>query len=315
MTDHIDALERLHRLRESGAITDAEFELEKERLLRPPARAATAPPRTPSWVWIAGGAAATFLVALLVILLLRRENGEQENVSASVNIVAPSAPEANLVAPAAVETGVRTRPPAEQLAAAFRAAFGRAGRATRTADGATITYTPGGLRWIGTRAVLISPGRSDQDCHACSGALAVHYLEAQGDGFRVTGQWLDGGGGATWGAAPDWSFSTLLSNEPMLESSSGGTWQGHSCSWTRFYAFAPGGPAEVVAMQMHQDNGGAVTEESGERVTDISGQIRNVVKDRSFDVAYAGSERFTERYVRRGARYVLTGGQTRMSGC
>jgi Short C-terminal domain len=310
MTDHIEALERLQKLRETGAITDAEFEREKERLLRPPAARRPQP-----WIWITGGAAAVVLVALLVILLMRGESGSEGNESASANVVVAPAPATNAVAPAPVETGIRTRPEREQLAAAFRAAFGRDRRATRGVDGANLTYTPGGLRWIGDRAVLVSPGRSDQDCHACSGALAIHYLEPQGEGFRVTGQWLNGGGGASWGAPPDWRFSTLLTSEPLLESSAGGTWQGHTCTWTRFYAFAQGGPAEVVSMQMHQDNGGAVTEESGEQVTDISGQIRNVVKDRSFDVAYTGSERFTERYIRRGARYVLASGATRMSGC
>jgi len=309
MTDHIEALERLQKLRESGAITEAEFELEKERLLRP---AATARPQP--WVWIAA-AATLVLIALLVILLTRRETEADANESVSANVVGAPAPVANAVAPAPVETGIRSRPEREQLAAAFRAAFDQDRRATRRIDGANVTYTPGGLRWIGDRAVLVSPGRSDQDCHACSGAIAIHYLEAQGDGFRVTGQGLNGGGGAGWGAPPDWRFSTMLTSEPLLESSAGGTWQGHTCAWTRFYAFAQGGPAEVVSMQLHQDNSGAVTEESGEQVTDISGQIRNVVKDRSFDVTYTGSERFTERYVRRGARYVLAGGTTRMSGC
>ena len=228
MTDHIEALERLQKLRESGALTGAEFERrEKERLLRPPAAAA---PRPPSWIWIAGGAAAIVLIALLVVLLTRPESEPEGNGAASANVMAAPAPAANAVAPVPVETGIRTRPEREQLAAAFRAAFGRDRRATRMVDGANVTYTPGGLRWLGDRAVLVSPGRSDQQCHACSGALAVHYLEAQGDDFRVAGEWLNGGGGADWGAAPEWRFSTELSDQLMLRTDTGGGNRGLSAA-------------------------------------------------------------------------------------
>lgn len=313
MTDHIEALERLQKLRESGAITEAEFEREKQRLLQPPAAAA---PRTPSWVWIAGGAAAILLVALVVILLLRRESGADGNESASANVVSAPAPAANLVAPAPVETGIRTRPPAEQLAAAFRTAFGADRRARReVAELGTIIYRPGGLRWIGPRAVLVSPGRAAEESHAASGAMAVHYLEPAGDGFRVTGEWLNAGSGTSSGAEPSWAFSSSLSNQPMLESGGGGTWQGHTCTWTTFTEFGAGGPVEVVRLQMYQSDGGAITEESGQTATELTGTIRNVVKDRSFDVVYTGTDRFTEHYVRRGARYVLAGGETRMNGC
>jgi putative oligomerization/nucleic acid binding protein len=304
MTDHIEALERLQKLRESGAITEAEFELEKERLLRPPAAAA---PRPPSWIWIAGGAAAILLVALLVILLLRRESGTEGNETASANLAVAPAPETNLVAPAPVETGIRTRPQAEQLAAAFRAAFGRDRRATRTVDSATMTYTPGGLRWIGDRAVLVSPGRSSETCHACAGALAVHYLEAQGDGFRVAGEWLNGGGGADWGAAPEWRFSTELSDQPMLRTDTGGGGQGVFCSRVNFHEFGAGGPREVATVPTGMSNTG-VSESGG---TEIEGRIANVRKNQSFDVVFTGTERFTEHYVMRAGHYALASGESR----
>ena len=318
MTDRIEALERLQRLRESGALSEDEFEREKAALFAPPREAVTvaAPGRggVPGWA-LAAGAAAILLIAVAAALLMRR-GGERE--ASDVNVAA-SAPQPQNVQANAVEpappSGIRTRPAAEQLRAAFRTAFGSDRSASRTSEGARITYTPGGLRWIGPRAVLVSAGRSDQDCHACSGAIAVHYLEADGDGFRVTGEWLDAGGGAGWGQPPEWRFSTALSDQPMLETSSGGMWQGCSIAGTAFYEFAPGGPREVASVRTHYSNEGAIVPESGEAAQSIEGVIRNVVKGRSFDVVYTGTERFTERYVRRGGRYGIASGESRMPGC
>lgn len=304
MTDHIEALERLQRLRESGALSDAEFEREKERLLLPAVATAARPQ---PWIWIAGGAAALLLVVVLAILLLRREGRTQGNESASANLVTAPAPEASVTAPAPVEASIRTRPPAEQLAAAFRTAFGRDRSATRRADGATITYTPGGLRWIGDRAVLVSPGRSSEACHACDGALAVHYLEAEDDGFRVAGEWLNGGGGADWGAAPEWRFSSELSDQLMLRTDTSGGGQGVFCSQVTFHEFAAGGPRAVATVATGMSNTGAL----GSRGTEIEGRIANVRKNRSFDVVFTGTERFTEHYVMRAGRYALASGESR----
>jgi hypothetical protein len=306
MTDHIEALERLQRLRESGALTDGEFEREKARLLQPP----PATPRPQSWIWIAGGAAAIVLAALLV-MMLRREGPTQGNESASANIATARAPEANLTTPAPAEAGIRTRPPAEQLAAAFRTAFGRAGRATRAVNGATVTYTPGGLRWIGDRAVLVSPGRSSEECHACPGFVAVHYLRAEGDGFRPAGEWLSTVQGGTFGQVPGWEFSTLLSDQPMVALSSGGMWQGIVCSGSSYYELGANGPREVAGFLVGMDSTGSGIVEAGS----FEGRVRNVAKGRSFDVVYTGSQRFTEHYEWRGGRYVLAGGGESRATC
>ena len=312
MADHVEKLERLQRLRESGAITDAEFEREKAALLTPPAGEAAATSGQ-SRMWLAAAAVAIVLAAILAIFFLRRESGAEGNESRSANLAEAAAPNANRVAPAPPEPAIRSRPQAEQLATAFRAAFGSDRRATRAVEGDTVTYTPGGLRWIGQRAVLVSPGRNGQDCHACSGRLAVHYLEADGAGLRVTGEWLDGGAGAGWGAPPDWAFSTRLTDEPSLESSSGDMGQGVSCGFVSYYELGPRGPHEVARIQTSYGDGGTIMVADGQPETSLEGNIRNVVKGRSFDVVYTGTDRFTEHYVRRGDRYVLSSGKSRLS--
>ena len=152
-------------------------------------------------------------------------------------------------APAA---GIRARSEREQLAAAFAAAFGANG--ARSVGDNDYRYDAGGLVWIGERAVLVSAGTNGQDCHACAGTLAVHYLAAEGDGFRVTGSWLEGGGFDDYGRPPEWRFSSELSGQPMLRTESGGGNQGIFCRQVRFYEFAEGGPREIAEIPIGYSN-------------------------------------------------------------
>jgi hypothetical protein len=309
MTGHIEALERLQRLRESGAITEAEFEREKASLLRAPAAASS---RT--WLWAAAAALALLLIALLVFLFWGRDDSGQPNTSPTANAVQASPDAAlNQAALAPAPPTIRTRPQAEQLAAAFEAAFGRGGRAVRSVDGSTMTYTPAALRWIGERAVLLSAGRNESDCHACAGALAVHYLEAAGDSFSVQGEWLTGGGLADWGRAPEWRFSTELSDQPMLRTEGGGGNQGIFCSSVTYYEFGGNGPREVADIPIGYSNmSGLGGEDDG---TEIQGRMRNIRRNVSFEVAYSGTRSFVERWARRGGRYVRSSGESQVPTC
>lgn len=306
MTDRIEALERLQRLRESGAITDAEFAREKEALMR----AASVAPR--AWAWIAAGVLALALIAAFVLLAWRRDDGRQGNSVATNVVQAPATAADDKEALAAAEPAIRTRPESEQLAAAFRAAFGSDRRATRTLDGAAITFTPGGLRWIGARAVLVSPGRNSQDCHACAGELSVHYLNAEADGFRVAGEWLTAIGGAGFGAPPEWRFSTELTDQPVLRVEGGGGNQGIFCSVFSFYALGSAGPAQIADIQTGYSNASGFGDDDG---SEINGRIANVRKNISFEVAYTGTRSFVERWVWRGDRFVMAGGASRMPTC
>lgn len=205
-------------------------------------------------------------------------------------------------APVAAQAGNRT-----QLAAAFHAAFGQDREAARQVDRAIVTYRPGLLRWRGAQAVLVSPGRSSENCHSCSGLIAIHYLTLDRGRFRVTGAWLSTIGGATWGAPPHWTFSTLLSSRPMLATDTDFGAQGVTCRYATYYELGPAGPRAVASFT----TGMEVVGEGRASSRRLRGAVRNVVRGRAFDVVYAGSRRFTEHYVRRGARYVLArGGQS-----
>lgn len=209
----------------------------------------------------------------------------------------PPAP-VNQAAPAA-PTGIRARPEAEQLAAAFAAAFG--GNGARSVGDNRYRYQPAGLTWIGDRAVLVSAGTNPDDCHACAGTLAVHYLAADGDGFRVTGSWLEGGGFADYGRAPDWRFSTELSAQPMLRTEGGGGNQGIFCSQVSYYEFADSGPREVAEIPVgYSNSSGLGGPDDGAQ---IEGRIRDIRANQSFEVAYSGTRSFVERWRFPGGRW------------
>ena len=320
MTDRIEALERLQRLRETGALTEEEFAAEKAALLgragsvpdAPPAEpvrpatTAVAPTRRPEWLVPAALGAALLVFIVAAMLFLRSGRGE-EVVSAAANVVAPVPDPVieNQVAPAP-QPGIRERPVTEQLAAAFGAAFG--GRSTRTVGEAEIAYRQGSLIWVGGRAVLVSNGTNAEECHVCPGMLSVHFLAPQGEGFRVTGEWLSV---ATddYGRPPDWRIASDLTGRPALRVENGGGNQGIFCNFVSYYDLTADRPAEIARVQTGYTNEG---EEGG---FELEGRIANLRPGRSFDVVYTGYESFTETWRLRDGRFQFEGAESRVPTC
>jgi hypothetical protein len=321
MTERIEALERLQRLRESGALSEEEFAAEKAALLgqsgavpAPPPedgvereRAIVAPRRRPEWLIPAALLGALALFAAVAWLALRGGGGETADLS-QLNVAAPAAalpPEENKAEPAPVPT-IRDRPEPEQLAAAFRAAFGS--RTTRQIEEADISFRPGRLLWVGDHAMLVSNGSNAEECHACAGMVAVHRLAPAADGFRVEGEWLSV---ATddYGRPPDWRITDELTGRPALRVENGGGNQGIFCDFVTWYDLAGARPAEIARVQTGYSNEG---EEGG---FELQGRIANVRPGRSFDVVYTGYESFTETYRLRGGRFELEVAESRVPSC
>ena len=262
-------------------------------------------------VWVALIGALLFAGAAAAVWRLSESD---QGAGKSAKRIAPPL-EARLPVPApapAPSTDIGRLPAAEQLSRAFATAFGRPGRVTRTVEGSRITYTPGSLTWLGDRAVLLSPGTNADDCHACAGTLAVHYLRPAGDGFTVQGEWLTGGGYDDFGAAPDGRISTELTARPALRTENGGGNQGVFCTWLQYYALGPEGPVEIANIAIGHSSSGFYGEGRG---VELSGRIRNVRPDRSFEVHYSGSRTFVERWVMRDGVFRLVGGPTRVPEC
>jgi hypothetical protein len=341
MSSRYDELERLQRLRDSGALTDEEFQAEKRRLLghgveepdEAPA-AAEGPPeevievreeahsRLPLFFLIGAG---VVIVAIVLGLLLGRmvsgpsgrsqsnEVAPEGNIAADLNLIQPEAP-----------PDVRNLPSEEQLARAFEAAFGAKGGATLKIDAGKdyktdsfpedVRYTPGKLIWPAFGPVLLSEGKVVDAAHVSAGKIAVHYLKPAGDGFEVVHAWPTGVVTGSSGQVARWTVSAGFSNWPVVVSEGGGMWQGYACSWAKLTELRPAGPAELATVPLSYDDSGAQTEEGAG--TAIEGRIINVVKNQSFDVVYTGARSFSEHWVRSGDRYAPAGGgESQMRTC
>ena len=205
----------------------------------------------------------------------------------------------------------------DQLAAAFQAAFGKGGSVVLKKQGEmkeSVRYTPGDLVNVPFGPVLLSPGEVVSPAHASSGKLAAIYLTRTDKGYTVAKKFVPATETGSFGKIGEWSVSRSFGELPVVTVEGGGTWQGCTVSVTTLLELTPEGPRELASVPMTYDNAGAVTD--GKRPTQISGRIEKIAPGKSFDVVYFGSKDFTERYVRKGDKYVLaSGGQTRMQTC
>jgi hypothetical protein len=205
----------------------------------------------------------------------------------------------------------------DQLAAAFRVAFGNGGSVVLKKQGQmkeSVRYTPGDLVNAPFGTVLLSPGEVVSPAHASSGKLAAIYLTRTDKGFAVAKKYVPAAETGSFGKIGDWSVNRSFGELPVVTVDGGGTWQGCTISVTTLIELRPDGPKELASVPMTYDNGGAVPE--GQKPTQISGRIEKIVPGKSFDVVYFGSKEFTEHYVRKGDSYVLAdGGKSRMQTC
>jgi hypothetical protein len=337
VSSRYDALERLQRLRESGALTDEEFQAEKRRLLGHGVpdvpEAPAAPPATgeievvdageenhsrlPLYLLIAAGSLIAAVVAgLLLGRVVSGPGGEnrsqaeipQEKLPADLNVI-EAAPPADL----------RSLPTGEQLDRAFQAAFGAKGTATLESRGSeddveVMRYTPGRLVWASYGPILLSEGKGVDAPHVAPGRIAIHYLKPAGDEFQVVRAYLNGVETGSSGQVARWSVSPRFSDWPVIAAEGGGTWQGYTCSTLTLTELRPTGPVDMVTVPLSYDDTGAQPGNSAG--TAIGGKILNVVKNESFDVVYTGARSFSEHWVRNGDRYqVAGGGPSQMKTC
>lgn len=317
MSSRYDALERLQRLRESGALTDEEFQAEKRRLLGhqggvPAAEREVvgAEPRAPSRrrLWIALGLAGLLVAIVAGLIFGRMSRGGDDGI---IDLPMPTENEgadSNLVEAKALPD-VRALAPEEQLARAFEAAFGSRGEAVLSVPGdgsdEDVRYAPGRLIWLPFGPVLVSEGKVQDPAHASAGKIAVHYLRQAGDRFEVARAFPAAVATGSNGAVASWSLNPRFSNWPVIAAEGGGTGQGYTCAWLTLTELRPDGPARIANVPLLYDDKGAKEDGTGRA---IEGKILNINKNQSFDVVYSGSRAFSEHYVRGPSGYAVAGG-------
>lgn len=310
-------LERLRTLRDSGALTDAEFEAEVAKLAfpdGPPANPPINPPppveppphlppaslavtRRLNPLLIIAPIAAVAIAALVYFLVIGRG---QQSVTVTANAQTNTPAPAPTAAPKA--PSMRDRPEAEQLATAFRAVFGRDGpvpRADLGGDGGTERAAR--LLWTSFGPVLLTEASLPDGCHACTGYVGAYYLRDTGTGFEVAARYPEAAHGSGWGNAPDdWQVVENFTTYPALFYETGYTGQGYTTLGANLVELRPEGPS-LSAFDRGADNSGAVGDEG--EVTTYEGEIRNVIRNQSFDMVFTGTCEFTRRYVFRNNKF------------
>lgn len=311
-------LERLRTLRDSGALTDAEFEAEVAKLAFPDGPPATPPPVNPpspveppphlpptsqaatrrlNPLLIIAPIAAVAIAALVYFLVIGRG---QQSVTVTANAQTNAAVPAATAAAAKVST-MRDRPEAEQLDAAFRAVFGRASPIEQSID-----ETPGSERaarivWTGFGPVLLTERRIPDGAHVAVGYVGAYYLRDTGTGFEVAARYPDAAPGFGWGNPPnEWRIVDNFTTHPAIYAEGGYMNQGYSTSSALLVELRPEGPAQS-SFDLGDDNSGAV--EDGPDLQRYEGEIRNVVSDRSLEIVFTGTCEFTRRYVFRNNKF------------
>jgi hypothetical protein len=322
MSTRYDELERLQRLRESGALTDEEFQAEKRRLLGhetvAPDPDSVEAPRAGSRrrLWIVLGLAALIVAVAAGIFWGKMSGGGDDGI---IDLPMPTENEADdsnqIVAKAAPD--VRALPAGEQLARAFEAAFGSRGEAVLAVAGdgvdEDVRYVPGRLVWPAFGPVLVSEGKVQDPAHASEGKLAIHYLRQAGDRFEVVRAFPAAVATGSNGQVARWSLNPRFSNWPVIAAEGGGTWQGYTCSWLTLTELRPDGPAKIATVPLVYDDSGARAD--GGEARSIEGKILNIARNQSFDIVYSGSRAFSEHYVRGANGYAVAGGKSTMPTC
>jgi hypothetical protein len=210
---------------------------------------------------------------------------------------------------------VHSYPHEQQLANAFAAAFGTPDQAIERVGAMRepTRFRPGLLVRAPFGPVLLSEGQVLAPRSASTGKLAAIYMVPSTDGLKPQARFVPALESGSMGRLSQWTVRSDFGRYPVVEVEGFGVSRGLSCAWTTLLELRPTGPAELVTIPTAFDDSEALLDGTPTR---IEGRIRNVDADRGFEVAYSGSAGFTERFVRRGAHYVMAGpGQTRMKSC
>jgi len=337
-TDDLDQIARLFKLRESGALTDEEFQWEKARVLSgdPPEHSAPsgashqneqdaahqygsveewadAPePRPKSLKSVVIAAVIVSMVAAGAILYVRQTKSESGNPAAPTMTAAHAS-----TSTPSVSTGTESAP--VTLSDAFRAATGHSKAFKITDDEGAKTVSPLRLLHLPFALVLLTKTEMEDGCDACSGSIGVHYLQGSGNSLKAVGHWPDAVRGWGHGLAPEvWKVTDKYTDHPAIFATGSDGTDGYVCGGAKLTELRPEGPKQSDDIPLSYSNGGAIDEETGhtmggESARDENGEIVNVAKGKSFDVRVRGTDEFTEHYVQTDEKFVRTTRKSRLS--
>ncbi len=289
----IDRLAKLSELRSAGALTDAEFEIEKQRLLSEQTS------RRSIMVGAALLIAGTALALLLWFWTGRSDPGTPETTG-NVSERQPSP----IPSPSPL---VASLTPTERLSQAFETATGHRTTFTQTTNDDVFTVSPVRMVDLSFGPALLVKREIKDGCHACTGYLGIYYFGQDQGQDVVTASFPEAVSGWGWGAAPtDWQITDRFTAYPAIYASGGYTGQGITMSSAAITELRPDGPVTSDLIGTGYSDGGAITEDDPRPTCDVEGKITNIVRDRHFDLVVTGSVSGRDRYVKRGGKFVST---------
>jgi hypothetical protein len=199
---------------------------------------------------------------------------------------------------------------------AFRTAFalprGAEPDAVRTIDDRTYHFRPVAIHLLPNNVgVLLSVGSLDEAGHSDGGLNAIHYLKSSPDGWVRQGEWIGLGSTGTVGnGATNWVFTSLLGRNPYLVTAGGGVWQGCAISTATLTELTPDGPVDRGSFTDGMSSGAGIGQEEGQ----YDGKIAAATPNKSFTVAYTGTQAFKQQYVLKNGKYELVG-KDQIPGC
>lgn len=193
--------------------------------------------------------------------------------------------------------------PQDRLAAAVAVAF-KDGRARTDEGGQRYTFDDDKLLDTSFGPVLISEGSAVDPGHASAGRIDIAYLRPEGTGFALVRNYPAAAIAGSFGRLSSWQVDDRFADMPTLRTEGGFTGQGITCSAVVLTELRPTGPVEMAQVPIGVDNTGSGLPGADDSV---EGSFTDIRRNQGFAVRYSGSKAFTDRWERKGDRYVPIG--------
>jgi hypothetical protein len=203
-------------------------------------------------------------------------------------------------APATPAVEAATAQNGADLLTAFRVAFGApAPYVTKVNVGdqynpelETLSFTPQAFINLGPGLVaLVSKGEgasTGNDAHASAGALTVHYLRLDQNGFTLLGRWTVPGSGIGYGLPAPWTLRSDLDDDPVMLLQAEDSGMGCYGETDTLFALTPTGPEKRVSFLRISENKQDDASSSSQNFK-YDGAIVPIARGASFAVDYTGT--------------------------
>lgn len=196
----------------------------------------------------------------------------------------------------------RSAPPRarDALHQAFESAFGKpAPWATIDDSDDHVIFSPQALIDLRPGVVaLVSKKEIPDGCKRCGGSLTIDYLARTATGYRRLGHWPDLGGEGSYGRVLPWTTRTDLEDSPALVTRR--DLHEGACSSVKAELISLRHDKPVKSAEVTTATSYAASPTEHLPATGVSGEIRPLVKGKSFMLTLSGSDQVRQIYRREG---------------